>query len=88
MTTPVTNANPLELLVKKLPGLNLNPTEDELLPAEQAFQFFATVKDANTLHVNWEIAKGYYLYREKIQFELTTAEGNQLGAYAIPRGTP
>ncbi len=88
VTTPVTNANPLELLVKKLPGLNLNSTENELLPAEQAFQFFATVKDANTLHVNWEIAKGYYLYREKIQFELTNAEGNQLGAYAIPRGTP
>jgi thiol:disulfide interchange protein DsbD len=88
VATPVTNANPLELLVKKLPGLNLNSTEDELLPAEQAFQFFATVKDANTLHVNWEIAKGYYLYREKIQFELTNAEGNQLGAYAIPRGTP
>jgi thiol:disulfide interchange protein DsbD len=88
VATPVTNANPLELLVKKLPGLNLNPTEDELLPAEQAFLFFATVKDANTLHVNWEIAKGYYLYREKIQFELTSAEGNQLGAYTIPRGTP
>ncbi|MDD1626491.1 MAG: protein-disulfide reductase DsbD [Methylococcaceae bacterium] len=88
VATPATNANPLELLVKKLPGLNLNSTEDELLPAEQAFQFFATVKDANTLHVNWEIAKGYYLYREKIQFELTNAEGNQLGAYAIPRGTP
>jgi thiol:disulfide interchange protein DsbD len=88
VATPVTNANPLELLVKKLPGLNLNSTEDELLPAEQAFQFFATVKDANTLHVSWEIAKGYYLYREKIQFELTNAEGNQLGAYAIPRGTP
>jgi len=88
VATPATNANPLELLVKKLPGLSLNSTEDELLSAEQAFQFFATVKDANTLHVNWEIAKGYYLYREKIQFELTNAEGNQLGAYAIPRGTP
>ena len=58
------------------------------MPAEQAFQFFATVKDASTLHVNWEIAKGYYLYREQIQLELTNAVGNQLGNYSIPRGTP
>ncbi|MDD1614912.1 MAG: thiol:disulfide interchange protein, partial [Methylococcaceae bacterium] len=88
VATAAANANPLELLVKKLPGLKLNSTEDELLPAEQAFQFFATVKDANTLHVNWEVAKGYYLYREKIQFELTNAAGNQLGDYAIPQGIP
>ena len=58
------------------------------MPAEQAFQFFATVKDASTLHVNWEIAKGYYLYREKIQLELTNAAGIKLGNYSIPNGTP
>ena len=81
---PVANANPVAQLVKGLPGFKLNPAEDELLPAEQAFQFFATVKDAGTLHVNWEIAKGYYLYREQIEFELTHAAGNQLGNFSIP----
>jgi thiol:disulfide interchange protein DsbD len=80
---PVTS-NPLDLLVKT----PFNATQDELLPAEQAFQFFATVKNANTLHVNWEIAKGYYLYREKIQLELTNLTDNQIGNYAIPHGTP
>ncbi|MFA5922033.1 MAG: protein-disulfide reductase DsbD [Methylococcaceae bacterium] len=88
VATPVTSANPLEQLVKGLPDLKFNLTEDTLLPAEQAFRFFATVKDASTLHVNWEIAKGYYLYREKIQLELTNSAGNQLGSYSIPRGTP
>ncbi|UOA08820.1 protein-disulfide reductase DsbD [Methylobacter sp. S3L5C] len=88
VATPVTNDNPLERLLKKLPGLKLDPTQDELLPAEQAFQFFATIKDANTIHVNWEIAKGYYLYREKIQLELTNETGNQLGPYVIPQGIP
>jgi thiol:disulfide interchange protein DsbD len=86
--TPVAKANPLEQLVKGLPALKFNSTEDELLPPEQAFQFFATVKDASTLHVNWEIAKGYYLYREKIHFELTNAAGVTIGNYSIPRGTP
>jgi len=88
VASPVAKANPVEQLVKGLPDLKLDSTEGALLPAEQAFQFFATVKDAETLHVNWEIAKGYYLYREKIQFELTNADGYQLGNYFIPQGAP
>ena len=89
VAAPVTNANPVDQLVKgRLPGVKPDSTQEELLPAEQAFRFFATVKDAGTLHVNWEIAKGYYLYREKIQLELINADGNQLGNYSIPRGTP
>ncbi|MDD5411378.1 MAG: protein-disulfide reductase DsbD, partial [Methylobacter sp.] len=49
---------------------------------------FASVKDSHMLHVNWKIAQGYYLYREKIQLELVDADGTQLGTYVIPRGTP
>ncbi len=60
----------------------------ELLPPDQAFGFFASVKDDHTLHVNWPIADGYYLYREKIQLELVNADGITLGSYNIPRGTP
>ncbi len=81
-------ADPLSLLGKVSQGLKLNLFDDELLPPEQAFQFFASVSDAHTLHVNWHIAGGYYLYREKIQFELLDTDGMQLGAYSIPRGTP
>jgi thiol:disulfide interchange protein DsbD len=88
VATPVTSANPLEQLINGLSDLKPDSSEDALLPPEQAFQFFATVKDAGTLHVNWEIAKGYYLYREKIELELTNPAGNQLGNYSIPRGTP
>lgn len=62
---------------------------DELLPAEQAFQFFASVKDTQTLHVNWHIAEGYYLYREKISFSLKNApSGVSLGTLSIPHGQP
>ena len=86
--TPVAKANPLEFLVKSLPEFKPDSTKDELLPPDQAFQFFVTVKDAGTLHVNWEIAEGYYLYREKIQLEITDAAGVKIGNYTIPRGTP
>ncbi len=75
--------NPLLQLTQHKPSL-----VDDLLPAEQAFQFFANVKDANTLHVNWHIAEGYYLYREKIQLYLREVEAAHLGAISIPHGTP
>jgi thiol:disulfide interchange protein DsbD len=85
---PATQANPMQQLVKSNPGIARNLFQDELLPPEQAFQFLASVKDAQTLRVDWRIADGYYLYREKIQLELIDAAGAQLGAYDIPRGTP
>ena len=64
---------------KRHSGLKPNLFEDELLPPDQAFEFFASVKDDHTLHVNWHIAEGYYLYREKIQLELVNADGVKLG---------
>ncbi|NOS90123.1 MAG: protein-disulfide reductase DsbD [Methylococcaceae bacterium] len=77
--------NPLAFLTNKLSTLK---APAELLPAEQAYRFFATVKDANTLHVNWELADGYYLYREKVQLQLLKAAGVTIGPYKIPNGTP
>ena len=85
---PASKVDPLEQLVRNASALKLNLFQDQLLPQEQAFQFFASVKDDHTLHVNWKIAQGYYLYREKIQLELVDAAGTQLGTYVIPRGTP
>ncbi len=61
---------------------------DSLLPAEQAFRFFAALNESGAIKVSWEIAPGYYLYREKIQLELSGSEGSRLGDYAIPRGAP
>lgn len=85
---PAAKASPVVQLIKKVSALNFTASKDALLPPEQAFQFFATVKDAHTVQVNWKIAEGYYLYREKIQLELTGATGSQLGQYTIPRGVP
>jgi len=82
------NPDPIKQLVNGFKGLSLNIFQDELLPAEQAFQFFATVKDANTLQVNWFIADGYYLYREKTRLTLVGNESIQLGSLNIPQGEP
>ena len=79
--------NPLQQLNEGL-NLGLNLFKDELLPADQAFQFFATINDNQNLQVNWKIAKGYYLYREKIDLQLIGANGAKLLSYNIPHGTP
>ena len=88
LLAPVSVPNSLDLLVKKPPTFSLASDSDELLPPEQAFQFFAVVKDSNTINVNWEIAKDYYLYREKIKFELIGSGSNKLGSFVIPHGEP
>ena len=62
-------------------------TQADLLPAEQAFRFFVVVNDTGALKVTWEIAPGYYLYREKIRLELSSLAGSRLGDYTIPKGT-
>ena len=88
LPAPVIKADPVKELLKRSQGLKFNLFEDELLSPDQAFQFLASVKDGQTLHVNWHIADGYYLYREKIQFELINADVVKLGSYDIPHGTP
>ncbi|MGR9106878.1 MAG: protein-disulfide reductase DsbD [Gammaproteobacteria bacterium] len=73
---------------RKLQSFGSTLFQDELLPADQAFPFFAKVVDGNTVHVDWDIANGYYLYREKFRFELAEASGVALGEIDIPHGTP
>ncbi len=40
--------------------------ESDLLPVDQAFALNAKVIDRNTIAFDWTIAKGYYLYRERM----------------------
>ncbi|MFS2080440.1 protein-disulfide reductase DsbD [Telluria sp. Tellsp131] len=57
--------------------------DDDFLPPEQAFKFSAQMADAHTIVVNYAIADGYYMYRERFRF---TASGAKLGEPAIPPG--
>ncbi len=82
-----TGFHPLQTVSQNF-KLGLNLFSNELLPAEEAFQFFATVQDAQTVHVNWDIADGYYLYREKIALQILGTKGVELLAYDVPKGKP
>jgi thiol:disulfide interchange protein DsbD len=57
--------------------------DDDFLPPEQAFRFSARMLDAHTVVVNYAIADGYYMYRERFKF---TATGAKLGDAQVPPG--
>ena len=69
----------LVLLLAGLAGTTLAEwNEDELLMPDQAFQISGQTVTADTLKVEWRIADGYYMYRDKIHFD-TEAIGIELG---------
>ncbi|MCE9661131.1 MAG: protein-disulfide reductase DsbD [Burkholderiales bacterium] len=56
---------------------------DDFLEPEKAFQFSARQLDPKTVEVTFDIAPGYYLYREQFKF---AADGATLGPVLIPPG--
>ncbi len=65
--------------------LGAHAEEGDLLEPEQAFKFSAKVLDANNIEVRYQIANGYYLYREKFKFSVEPA-GVTLGTGQFPAG--
>lgn len=55
-------------------GAGFDQTEQELLPPDQAFKLTVRVRDENTLVAQFEPAKDYYLYRNKVAFKSQNAE--------------
>ena len=58
----------------------------ELLDPEKAFRISARALDAHTVEVEFKIADGYYMYRDRFSF--ATESGRSLADVQIPRGTP
>ena len=55
----------------------------DLLSPDQAFQFDAKVKKADRLLLSWNIADGYYLYRNKFRF-VSRTPGIKVGEQSFP----
>lgn len=60
--------------------------KDELLDPEKAFRISARALDARSVEVEFRIAEGYYMYRDRFSF--ATESGERLAEVEIPRGTP
>lgn len=87
-TAAVNGGGAFTRLAGALRGIGTGPVTGDLLPADQAFRFFAEAPSGDTLRLSWQIAPGYYLYREKFRIALRDSEGVALGGYAFPRGEP
>jgi len=85
---PARTAGTLGDLAQAFRALGAKSQLPELLPADQAFRFFGEPRDPSTIRVGWQIADGYYLYREKFKVALLDAGDARLGNYEIPRGEP
>jgi len=56
----------------------------DILPPDAAFMFSAYMESPEVLVAHWQIANGYYLYRDKYQFALNG--GGELGKPEFPLG--
>jgi thiol:disulfide interchange protein DsbD len=63
----------------------VSANEGDLLEPEQAFKISARALDGQTLEVRYQIAEGYYLYKEKFKFQAEPSDV-VLGAPQLPAG--
>ena len=56
---------------------------DDYLPPDQAFKFSARMQDGSHVAITYEIADGYYMYRERFKFG---ADGATVGQAVFPAG--
>ncbi|MEM8844976.1 MAG: protein-disulfide reductase DsbD, partial [Pseudomonadota bacterium] len=75
----------LSLSSAKADGLFGNAVNDEFLPVDEAFQLTHTNPSSNEIKLLWNIAPGYYLYRDKINVS-TDNENLSIGNIEIPKG--
>ncbi|AGA32179.1 Cytochrome c-type biogenesis protein DsbD, protein-disulfide reductase [Thioalkalivibrio nitratireducens DSM 14787] len=76
--------NALDALARLSGGFN---DEDELLEPEVAFAASARAISQNAVVLRFDIAEGYYLYRDKLGFRIAEGEGIELGPVNPPDGT-
>ena len=84
MLTNIKNYNILYLLLFLLLPWAAQANEEPLMP-DEAFKVSARADSPDSVFVEWDIAKGYYLYRDKFNFTSNTT-GIALGNAELPKG--
>jgi len=85
-TTKTAGINPIAALSKIGQSLDISQEDDEFLDPEQAFQLIISTNPDGSNQLNWMIADGYYLYKDKVKLSLTRdIEGISLGQPNMPK---
>ncbi len=61
--------------------------EEEYLDVDKAFVLTDEALSVNNLQLNWRIADGYYLYKQRIKVE-PAGDTKVIGALVLPKGEP
>ncbi|MDO9319020.1 MAG: protein-disulfide reductase DsbD family protein [Gammaproteobacteria bacterium] len=76
------------LATQGLPGTgNRMFSEPKFLPVDEAFRYYTSLPEPGVVVVHWDIAQGYYLYREKFVFSAgPTVEDAEMLSAELPAG--
>jgi len=86
---PADPANPgttLQALQALDRSLGLDAGDDDFLEPDVAFRAEVSAASPGELLIRWDIAEGYYLYRDKLAVVLLESDGVSAGQPAIPEG--
>ena len=78
--------NPLAALMELGQSIGGVIGEVEFLDPEVAYVLRTEVEDDGTIVAHWQIADGYYLYRDKFKFSVAEGADVELGEPALPDG--
>lgn len=60
--------------------------DDKFLPPDQAFKLKLTAAGPQTLHADFSVAPGHYLYRERLKFSIKAPADISIANIALPAG--
>ncbi len=78
--------NPLAALMELGQSIGGVIGEVEFLDPDVAYQLRTEIEEADTILAHWQIADGYYLYRDKFRFTLADGSDVALGSPELPAG--
>lgn len=73
----------MEVLERLFGGIQSGP---DLLPPEKAFTVDIAVKDATTIVGRFKPEKGYYLYKDRVTFKVTSPASVSVAEVLLPKG--
>ncbi|MGH8584171.1 MAG: protein-disulfide reductase DsbD [Gammaproteobacteria bacterium] len=67
-------------------GLSENPGAQEFLAPDEAFKLSVSPAGSNRVLARWDIAEGYYLYKDKYRFDLAGPRDGRVQKVELPAG--
>jgi len=69
-------------------SFNIFAANPEPLPVDQAFKLTVKSLHDNTVVLNWQVAPGYHLYKDRFNFSLALPKNADIGQVNFPKGLP